>query len=250
MLIKNIKKHLLCTICAKINSKGLKGKNIKILGGYPIIYYAIKKAKDSKLKNICLATDSIKIQKIANKFGVKSFYKRSKNLSKQNIPKLDVWKDAIIKSEKFYRRKFKFLLDIEVTNPLTSSRDLENFLDFSTKVLNKVDGIFCVMPSRRNPYFNIFLKKKNGYRLCIHEKKRNIFSRQKAPTTYDHVGGFYLFKINYLKKCKNFLNGKTAGYMLPFGKNIDIDDINDFKLAKLFFENKYYRKKNYKFYNR
>ena len=160
MLIKNIKNHLLCTICAKINSKGLKGKNIKILGGYPIIYYAIKKAKDSKLKNICLATDSIKIQKIANKFGVKSFYKRSKNLSKQNIPKLDVWKDAIIKSEKFYRRKFKFLLDIEVTNPLTSSRDLENFLDFSTKVLNKVDGIFCVMPSRRNPYFNIFLKKK------------------------------------------------------------------------------------------
>ena len=31
--------------------------------------------------------------------------------------------------------------------------------------------------------------------------------------------------------------------MLPFGKNIDIDDINDFKLAKLFFENKYYQKK-------
>jgi len=90
----------------------------------------------------------------------------------------------------------------------------------------------------------------NGYKLCIDEKKRNIFSRQKAPTTYDHVGGFYLFKINYLKKCKNFLDGKTAGYMLPFGKNIDIDDINDFKLAKLFFEKKYYRKKNIKFYNR
>ena len=250
MLIKNIKNHLLCTICAKIKSKGLKGKNIKILGGYPIIYYAIKKAKDSKLKNICLATDSIKIQKIASKYGVKSFYKRSKNLSKQNIPKLDVWKDAIIKAEKFYRRKFKFLLDIEVTNPLTSSRDLENFLHFSAKVLNKVDGIFCVMPSRRNPYFNIFLKKKNGYKLCMHGKKKNIFSRQKAPTTYDHVGGFYLFKINYLKKCKNFLDGKTAGYMLPFGKNIDIDDINDFKLTKLFFKNKYYRKKNFKFYNR
>ena len=149
MLIKNIKNHLLCTICAKINSKGLKEKNIKILGGYPIIYYAIKKAKDSKLKNICLATDSTKIQKIAKKFGVKSFYKRSKNLSKQNIPKLDVWKDAIIKSEKFYRRKFKFLLDIEVANPLTSSRDLKNFLHFSAKVLNKVDGIFCVMPSKK-----------------------------------------------------------------------------------------------------
>ncbi len=180
MLIKNIKKHLLCTICAKINSKGLKGKNIKILGGYPIIYYAIKKAKDNKLKNICLATDSIKIQKIANKFGVKSFYKRSKNLSKQNIPKLDVWKDAIIKSEKFYRRKFKFLLDIEVTNPLTSSRDLENFLDFSTKVLNKVDGIFCVMPSRKNPYFNILLKKKMDTSF-VYMKKKEIFFQDKKP---------------------------------------------------------------------
>ena len=180
MLIKNIKNHLICTICAKINSKGLKGKNIKILGGYPIIYYAIKKAKDSKLKNICLATDSIKIQKIANKFGVKSFYKRSKNLSKQNIPKLDVWKDAIIKSEKFYRRKFKFLLDIEVTNPLTSSRDLENFLDFSTKVLNKVDGIFCVMPSRRNPYFNIVIKKKMDTDF-VYVKKKEIFFQDKKP---------------------------------------------------------------------
>jgi hypothetical protein len=47
--------------------------------------------------------ESEKVQKIANSFGLKSFFLRSKKLCKPNVPKEKVWKDAIIKSQIFYK---------------------------------------------------------------------------------------------------------------------------------------------------
>ena len=70
---------ILCTICARSGSKGIKNKNIKQLLGKPLIYYTIKQAKDAKIfSNIVVSTDSAKIKKIANKYKVSCWYLRSK----------------------------------------------------------------------------------------------------------------------------------------------------------------------------
>ena len=58
---KIFKDNLLCLICAKSNSKGLKLKNIKKLNGKPLIYYAIEKQKNN-LKHICISTESNRIK--------------------------------------------------------------------------------------------------------------------------------------------------------------------------------------------
>ena len=79
-------------------------------------------------KYICISTESKKIQNIAKK-GIDIFFTRSLKLTMPNIPKEDVWKDAIIKSEKYYRKKFDYFLDIEVTNPLLTKKDLNSFLN-------------------------------------------------------------------------------------------------------------------------
>ena len=41
--------NILCTICARGGSKGVKNKNIKELNGKPLIAYTIEQAKDSNL---------------------------------------------------------------------------------------------------------------------------------------------------------------------------------------------------------
>ena len=98
------KEDLLCIICAKSNSEGLKLKNIKRLNGKPLIYFAIEKAKKNNIKNICVSTESDKISNIVKKQGIKVFFKRSKKLCKRNISKLLVWKDALLKSEKHFKK--------------------------------------------------------------------------------------------------------------------------------------------------
>ena len=71
---KKFKENLLCIICAKSNSEGLKSKNIKKLNGKPLISFAIEKAKKNKIKNICVSTESDKISSIVKKQGVKVFF--------------------------------------------------------------------------------------------------------------------------------------------------------------------------------
>lgn len=63
-------------------------------------------------------------------------------------------------------------------------------------------------------------------------KKKNIFSRQKAPKTYDHIGAFYILKREYLLSTKKLFDGNLIGFNIDFNKTFDIDTIDDFNLVK------------------
>ena len=69
-----------------------------------------------------------------------------------------MWKHALEKAEISYKKKFKFLLDVEVTNPLTTAKDLNSFLNKFEKVKNNHDGMFCAR-DLKSPFFNILIKK-------------------------------------------------------------------------------------------
>jgi CMP-N,N'-diacetyllegionaminic acid synthase len=147
------------------------------------------------------------------------------------VSKLKVWQHAIAEAEIYYKKKFKYILDVEVTNPLLNSNDLAKFLAKFNKIKNIYDGMFCVRESRKNPYFNILVKKKNGYKI-VNSLIKKVVARQLAPKTYDHIAALYAFNTNYIKKTKHFLDGKLIGYKLPLLKSIDIDDKEDFELVK------------------
>jgi len=76
-------KNILAIIPARINSKSIKNKNIKLLFGKPLIYYSISIALRSKLINrVIVASDSKKIINIAKKYGAEAPFVRPKELSK------------------------------------------------------------------------------------------------------------------------------------------------------------------------
>ena len=57
------------------------------------------------------------------------------------MPKISVWKDAINKSEKYFNRNFKHILDVEVTNPLLDKKDL---LSFSRSFLENIKNMMVL----------------------------------------------------------------------------------------------------------
>ena len=238
MQIKYFINNTLAIICARGGSKGLKGKNYIQLKKKPLIFFAIDKILKNKFKYNCLSSDSKKIIKISDKHGFKSFFVRPKHLSSSNVSKFKVWKHALKKAEIYYNRKFRFLLDVEVTNPLTSPKDLRKFLKKFYKIKNAHDGMLCVRDSWKNPYFNILVRKNNKFYTSIDSKKK-IVSRQKAPKTYDHVSAMYIFKTNYIKKSNYLLDGKIAPYKLPLAKSIEIDSKDDYNLVKKIIKNKH-----------
>ena len=148
-----------------------------------------------------------------------------------------VWKDAIKKSEKYYNKKFKYILDIEVTNPLIDHKDLKKFLKKFYTNLRNIDGLFCTSPARKNPYFNLLEYKNNKFFISKKLKNKKITARQIAPKIWEHVAGLYCFKRDYILKTKSLFDGKIMNFHVPLMKSFDIDTYEDFELVKKIFKN-------------
>lgn len=231
-LSKSVIDNIIVLICARKNSKGIKNKNILKINKKPLIQYSIDKIKNLGFKYICLSTDSKKIQNYCRRRNINSFFTRPKNLSVNKVPKIKVWKHAIRESNKFYEKNFKYMLDIEITNPLTTSSDLKKFIDFYIRYNKNKQGQICGKKSFRNPYFNILEKKRDLYKISKKINNKIITSRQQAPETYDHIAAFYIFKTPYILKSNSIFDGKINLYNLPFHKSLDLDNNDDLILIK------------------
>jgi CMP-N,N'-diacetyllegionaminic acid synthase len=221
---------VLCTICARGDSKGLKNKALKKINGKPLIAYTIRKAIKSKVfDEVIVSTDSKKIQKISKSLGAKSWFLRPKNLSRDNSPKLPVIKHAFLKSEDYFKRNFDICVDLDLTSPLRKISDIKQAIQKFKR--ENANNLFSVTQSKKNPYFNMVEKKNKTYVLSKKPAK-TIPSRQKTPIVYEMNASIYIFKRSYLITGSKLFNSKTSVFFMPRDRSIDIDDYFDFQLVK------------------
>ena len=117
---------IICVICMRANSQNIKNKNLITLNKKPLMSYTIKSAINSKLfDNIVVSSDSKKIQKLSKKFGAEVIFSRPKKLSTNYVPKLSVIKHAVINSEKHYKKKYDYVIDLDVTAPCRDADDIK-----------------------------------------------------------------------------------------------------------------------------
>ena len=229
---------ILCTICMRSGSKGLKNKNLHKINNKYLMEYTINQALKSKVfDHISVSTDSPKIIRLAKKFGVHSTFLRSKNLSGDRIGKIKVIKDLVYKTEKKEKKFFKVVCDLDVTSPLRLISDIkEAYKKFKR---NKLDFLTSACNSRKNPYFNIVIRSKKSF---YNASKNNkiYFSRQTAPKTFDLNASIYFWKRDSLLKDK--IQSKDL-FIMPAERSIDIDDQLDFEIVSyLIKKNNNYKK--------
>ena len=221
--------QILCTICARKGSRGLRNKNVKKLNSIPLISHTILQAKRSKLfDKIVVSSDSRKIFEIS-KNKVDFFVNRSKNLSGDKVSKLNVIKNTLIDSEKKFNSKFDIIVDLDVTSPLRRISDIRKALK---KFLNSNStNLISVTKARKNPYFNQIIFKKNKPALPC-DLKKNITNRQSAPKVYDLNASIYIWKRKALLTLKKLIGHKTSTFEMPNSRSIDIDSILEFKIVE------------------
>lgn len=238
--MKKSNKSFLCVISARGGSEGLKNKNLKNFNGKPLIAWSIEQAKKSNyVEDVYVSTDSKKIAEVAKKFGAKIPFIRQKKYSGKKISKFLVWKDALNKIERINKTNYDFYLDLDCTNPLRSTKDIDDICEKFEKINKNYDGIYTICASRKNPYFNQ-VEYDEKKKLCISKKLRYWpASRQVAPKVFDQVASMYLFKSNFIKKKNNMYQGKIYGHELKDFQNFDIDSSLDFFIIEKIFK-KYY----------
>ena len=220
---------IIALICARGNSRGIKDKNLLKFKKTTLLGNAIKQAFQSRYINqVIVSTDSKKIAKEAIKHKAKVPFLRPKKLATSFSPEIDTWRHAV----KFLNKKkdIDLIISIPTTSPLRKVNDINNCIKLAIK--KKLDMVFTITESTKNPYFNIVRIRKNKIRLVC-EQKNKVHRRQDAPRCYDLTTVCYVFKPNYILKNNNLMKGKTGVINVPKIRSIDIDDKTDYKIAQL-----------------
>lgn len=222
---------ILCTICARGGSKGVKNKNIKELCGKPLIAYTIEQAKASGLfEHIVISTDSDIIASASKEYGGEVFFKRNPEMASDTASKLDVIQDAFIRSERHYQETFDYLVDLDATAPLRSVEDIIN--SYQQFLNNDNDNLITAMPSRRSPYFNLVEIDATGKVTLSKKLDSTIARRQDAPKSYDMNASIYIWKRNIILNENSLFLEKTGLYVMPEERSIDIDTELDFEFVE------------------
>ena len=226
-----MKNKIYCLICARKNSKGLKNKNILKFKNTTLAEHTIRQAKNSDyISKVFISTDSEKIIKIAKKNKIDVPFVRPKNLSGGKVPELKVWKHFCN-----YLKKTNDIPDYIIILPITSP--LRSQIDISKAIKKikskKLDVVFSLTESSKNPYFNIVSESKGKIKPVIN-LKRKISRRQDAPVCYDITTVLYMLRYNYLMKCTNIYKTNNMSYILvPKKRSIDIDTKFDYEIVRL-----------------
>ena len=216
---------LLGIIPARGGSKGIKGKNLKKVGGDSLLKRAIKSIDN--LMDTIVSTDDEFIQKEALKIGAKVPFLRSKELSEDNSNSIDVVIDAIEKYEKLTNTIYDYVFLIEPTSPFREIKHVKKVIE---KIkTNKFKTVITVCGLERKPE-NIFIK--DTYLEKYIKNPNEIFEqRQKMQNLCRLNSAVYAMSRNVLMKEKKFLN-KPIGYVeMSFLESINIDTILDLQFA-------------------
>lgn len=231
---------VLITICARGGSKGIPGKNIKLLNGKPLIGYSIDVAKQFQAKfpqtDIVLSTDSYEIIQVAESCGLKSEYKRPDYLANDTVGKIDAIKDVLVYSEEKCGSKYDYVLDLDVTSPLRNMTDLETAFNLLYSDINAVN-LFSVSEAGRSPYFNMVEQKENGYYAQVKTPRGDVFTRQSAPAVYDLNASFYFYRRTFFDLgYRGAITDKSLIYKVPH-TCFDLDHPIDFDIISFLMEN-------------
>jgi N-acylneuraminate cytidylyltransferase len=228
-----MKKKRLLIIPAKSFSQRIKNKNFKNFFGKPIIEYPYNAAKKSKIfDKIHISTESETIKRRLEKKGINIDFLRPKKLTEDTVGVFEVYKFVV----KEFQKKgliFHEIWSLLPCTPLIDHFDLQ-------RLKNKIDNNQLKKPiisvSKYNaPIEWAFKLNSKNNKLIPLNKKKQFTPSQKLRELYYDTGAIAVFNFSNFQNNSKFYNGYFYGFELHPEKNVDIDDLNDWRLAKKLF---------------
>jgi CMP-N,N'-diacetyllegionaminic acid synthase len=228
-------KKILGVITARGGSKGLPGKNIKILGGKPLIAYSIEAAKQSELiTHLIVSTDYEDIAQICRAYGADVPFLRPAELATDKAGHLEVMQHAIDFMEKKLGIIFDYVVILQPTSPFRSVEDLDETLK---KLIDSGADSAVSLVEMRAMEHPIKAKKLEGDKVlsyCIEEIEGT--RRQDLPKAYKRSGAVYAMRRDLIMKDNRLYGDFIVGHIVPQERSVDIDDELDWLKAEYMLE--------------
>ena len=221
----------ICTICARGGSKGVHGKNVKLINGKPLIAYTIEQAKRSGLFDVvAVSSDSEQILRIAQEYGADLLVTRPAEMATDTAAKLPVIRHAVEEVERQRGRAFDTCVDLDATSPLRTVDDIRQAV--ALLETTGAGNVITAMPARRSPYFNLVEVDQDGKVGLSKPVATPFVRRQDAPQCYDMNASIYVWRRATLFDVPSIFNADTQLYVMPEERSIDIDSELDFRFVE------------------
>ena len=225
---------ILGLILARGGSKSIPKKNIKLLGGKPLIAHTIEKAKASKyIDRLILSTDDAEIAEVAKKYGCEIPFMRPKELAQDDTNDYPVFVHALDWLEKNENWKPDLIITLRPTHPFRKTEDI----DKAVKLLAenpKVDSVWTVGVPPVTPY-KMFGVDEGGFLKPVltisGEKETFNWPRQKLPKVYNHYGQVDVTRYETIMEKKSMCGENILPIFLE-GEVFDIDSPLDWEMAE------------------
>jgi CMP-N-acetylneuraminic acid synthetase len=214
---------IIAIIPARSGSKGVPGKNIRPVFGYPLIAYSIAAAKLSKkIHRVMVSTDSETIAEVAKRYGAEAPFLRPQHFAQDQSPDIDFVIHALDWMRIHKDQEPELLVNLRVTTPL---RD-PGIIDAAIQSLASRPGatsLRSVHPLSEPPQKMMGIE--NGFLVGLfpQETRPEYFNlpRQSFPPAYHPNGYVDIYRPAFVRE-NNLLHGpKILGFITPVTTEID-----------------------------
>lgn len=229
---------ILGLIPARGGSKGIPGKNIKMLHGKPLLHYTIETAVASNsLNRIVVSTDEEQIAAVAKAGGAQVPFMRPADLAADKSPTLGV----ILHALAFYRKQninFDAVCLLQATSPMRTAENIKEAVAIFRAA--DTDSLISVIPvpHEYNPHWVFEPKEEGSSVLRISTGDSEIIPRrQELPPAFIRNGAIYLTKTSVLTEQQSIYGQSVAYYEMSADNHVNLDTPADWEKAERLFAN-------------
>jgi CMP-N-acetylneuraminic acid synthetase len=226
---------VLGVITARGGSKGVPRKNLRPLGGKPLLAWTAEAALAAKrLTRVILSTEDEEIAEVGRSCGVEVPFLRPAELALDATPTLPVLQHAAATLERRGAR-FDAVCLLQPTSPLRLPEDIDGCVELLERSGADAVATLCPVPPEFNPHW-VYFENGNGFFRLSTGETAPVPRRQELPAAYHRDGSVYVTRRNVLMEGNSLYGTKLAGYIVDPKRRVNIDTPADWERAEALIE--------------
>jgi CMP-N,N'-diacetyllegionaminic acid synthase len=217
-------KMVIAIVPARGGSKGVLRKNLRQVGGRPLVAHSLQAALDSEVVDeVYLSSEDAEILAIGRNQGVR-LHTRSAAAASDIATANDVVNDFLAALPKSVVDADPFIVFLQPTSPLRTGKDI----DAAFALLEQCRAELCisVLELSKTPFKAFSLDGEGRLQSLFGEEMTNA-NRQVLPKVYYPNGAIYIFPLRSFVDKSGFPSNGAVPYVMSERRSIDVDSEED-----------------------
>jgi len=222
-------------VFARGGSKGVPGKNLRKVGGVPLIGHSVQTGLATpEIEEFFCSTDSEEIADAARGFGASIPFMRPTELAGDESPEWDAWQHFAKYLMAEGARDDDAMVSLPTTSPLRNVEDVRSAIALYES--SSADVVVTTTEASRSPWFNMVTVDGEGHvQVLLGSESGGPVRRQDTPKVFDLTTVAYVASLSHILSAPQLFGGVVAGLEIPRERALDIDTELDLDIADFLF---------------